>query len=86
MVDYYMIQIQTMMGERREINVSSEMTVADLKYLIVLQLDIGVFPDDQILMFNSSELKEDEKTLGEYGIEELDTLMLMVRIESGLMW
>ena len=58
----------------------------DLKLKIMLAM--GIFPDDMILIFHDVELKEEEKTLEEYGIgagEDMDTILLMIKTRSGLM-
>ena len=73
-----------MMGQIIEFDVTSETPLIELRLMIFM--DIGILPEDQILMFNNTELKDEEKTLGEFGIEDMDTVMLMVRLNTGLMW
>ena len=73
-----------MMGEIIELNVTSETPLIELRLMIFM--DLGLLPEDQILMFNNRELKDEEKCLGEFGIEDMDTVMLMVRLETGLIW
>ena len=73
-----------MMGEIIELKVTSETPLIELRLMIFM--DLGLLPEDQILMFNNRELQDEEKCLGEFGIEDMDTVMLMVRLETGLMW
>ena len=46
--------------------------------------EMGIFPDDMILIHGDVELKDEDKTLEEHGIgEHMDTILLI--IDTGLM-
>ena len=80
------VQIKTMMGNTEEFQLRRGCTLMDLKLKIMLAM--GIFPDDMILIFHDVELKDEEKTLEEYGIgtgEDMDTILLMIKTRSGLM-
>ena len=57
----------------------------ELKFKIMLEM--GILPEDMVLIFHKTELKDDEKTLKEYGIgigEDIDTILLMLKTRTGL--
>ena len=78
----FTLLVQTMMGETHYYKVDSQTLLMDLRLFIFLDLDI--FPEDQILLFNNKELLGEEKMLGEFGLtKDKNKVMLMVRIQSG---
>ena len=57
----------------------------ELKFKIMLEMVI--LPEDMVLIFHNTELKDDEKTLKEYGIgigKDIDTILLMLKTRTGL--
>ena len=70
------------MGETHYYKVDSQTLLMDLRLFIFLDLDI--FPEDQILLFNNKELLGEEKMLREFGLtKDKNKVMLMVKIHSG---
>ena len=79
------VQIKTMMGKTVEFQLRNGCSLLDLKLKIMLEM--GIFPDDMVLIFRDNELKNEDKTLEEYGIgEDMDTILLMIKTRTGLMW
>ena len=80
------VQIKTMMGKTVEFQLRSGCSLMELKLKIMLEM--GIFPDDMVLIFRDNELKDEDKTLEEYGIgigEDVDTILLMIKTRTGLM-
>ena len=80
------VQIKTMMGKTVEFQLRNGCSLLDLKLKIMLEM--GIFPDDMVLIFRDNELKDEDKTLEEYGIgigEDVDTILLMIKTRTGLM-
>ena len=79
------VQIKTMMGKTVDFQFRRGCTLMELKFKIMLEM--GILPEDMVLIFHDTELKDDEKTLKEYGIgigEDIDTILLMLKTRTGL--
>ena len=73
------------MGKTVDFQFRRGCTLMELKLKIMLEM--GILPDDMVLIFHDTELKDDEKTLKEYGIgigEDIDTILLMLKTRTGL--
>ena len=80
------VQIETMMGKTVEFQVRRGCLLMELKLKIMLEM--GIFPEDMVLIFHNNELKDEDKSLEEYGIglgEDMDTIFLMIKTSTGLM-
>ena len=74
------------MGQTVEFQCRNGCTLLELKLKIMLEM--GMFPDDMVLIFRDNELKDEDKTLEEYGIgigEDMDTILLMIKTRTGLL-
>ena len=58
-------------------------TVLQLKMMI--HQEIGMFPDQQVLMYQNEELDDDD-TLNMYGIEDGATINLFPKVASGFVF
>ena len=73
--------VKTMMGETHTVQISGASTVLQLKMKI--QQLLGMFPDQQVLMYQNEELDDDDDTIDSYGIEEEATIHLFPKVASG---
>ena len=69
-----------MMGETHSVQISEDIPVLQLKMMI--HQEIGMFPDQQVLMYQNEEL-ENEDTIDSYNIEEGATINLFPKVASG---
>ena len=72
--------VKTMMGETHSVQTSGASTVLQLKMKI--HQILGMFPDQQVLMFLEEELDDDD-TLDSYNIQEGATIKLFPKVASG---
>ena len=75
--------VKTMMGETHSVQISGTGTVLQLKLKIHQQL--GMFPDQQVLMYQNEEL-DDEDTLDSYNIQDGATINLFPNLASGFVF
>ena len=73
--------VKTMMGETHSVQISGASTVLQLKMKI--QQLLGMFPDQQVLMYRNEELDDDDDTIDSYDIEEGATINLFPKVASG---
>ena len=79
--DFAMIVfVKTMMGETHSVQISEDIPVLQLKMMI--HQEIGMFPDQQVLMYQNEELDDDD-SLNMYGIEDGATINLFPKVASG---
>ena len=74
------------MGKTVEFQLRSGCSLMELK--LKLMLEMGIFPEDMVLICRDNELKDEDKTLEEYGIgigEDRDTILLIIKTRTGLM-
>ena len=74
------IFVKTMMGETHPVQIMGSSTVLQLKMMI--HLELGMLPDQQVLMFQQEEL-DDEDTLDSYNIQDGSTINLFPNLASG---
>ena len=74
------ISVKTMMGETHTFTVTESITVFQLKMMI--HLELGMFPDQQVLMYQEEELDDDD-TLDSYNIQDGSTINLFPNLASG---
>ena len=72
--------VKTMMGETHSVQTSGASTVLQLKMKI--HQILGMFPDQQVLMFLEDELDDDD-TLDSYNIDEVATIKIFLKVASG---
>ena len=70
-----LVLVKTLTGKTFDLLVMNSDTVSNVKTKI--QENEGIQPDQQILMFNGNQLKDDEHTLADYGIENQSLLYLL---------
>ena len=75
--------VKTMMGETHSVQISEDIPVLQLKMMI--HQEIGMFPDQQVLMYQNEELN-DEDTLDMYNIEDGATINLFPKVASGFVF
>ena len=79
------VQIKTMMGQTLEFQLRRDSSLLELKLNIMLEM--GIFPEDMVLVFHETELKDENQSLEDYGIgigEDMDTLLLMIKTRTGI--
>ena len=82
--DFAMIVfVKTMMGETHSVQIFEAWTVLQLKMMI--HQEIGMFPDQQVLMYQNEEL-DDEDTLDMYIIEDGANINLFPKVASGFVF
>ena len=75
--------VKTMMGETHSVQISEASTVLQLKMMI--HQEIGMFPDQQVLIQQNEELDDDD-TLDMYNIEDGATINLFPKVASGFVF
>ena len=75
--------VKTMMGETHSVQIFEASTVLQLKMMI--HQEIGMFPDQQVLMYQNEEL-DDEDTLDMYIIEDGANINLFPKVASGFVF
>lgn len=73
------LYIKTLTGKTITIRIELFATVEDLKYRI--QDMEGIPPDQQRLVFNGIELKDDTKRLKDHNVQKDNTLHLVLRLQ-----
>ena len=76
--------VKTMMGETHSVQISEASTVLQLKMMI--HQEIGMFPDQQVLMYQNEELDDDDDTLDMFNIEDGATINLFPKVASGFVF
>ena len=80
------VQIKTMMGQTMEFQLRRGCCLLELKLNIMLEM--GIFPEDMVLVFHDTELSDENQSLEYYGIgigEDMDTVLLMIKTRTGLL-
>ena len=75
--------VKTMMGETQSVQISEDIPVLQLKMMI--HQEIGMFPDQQVLMYQNEELDDDD-TLDMHNIEDGATINLFPKVASGFVF
>ena len=75
--------VKTMMGETHSVQISEYIPVLQLKMMV--HHEIGMFPDQQVLMYQNEEL-DDEDTLDMHNIEDGVTINLFPKVASGFVF
>ena len=75
--------VKTMMGETHSVQISEDIPVLQLKMMI--HQEIGMFPDQQVLMYQNEELDDDD-TLDMHNIEYWATINLFPKVASGFVF
>ena len=75
--------VKTMMGETHSVQISEDIPVLQLKMMI--HQEIGMFPDQQVLMYQNEELVYDD-TLDMHNIEDGATINLFPKVASGFVF
>ena len=75
--------VKTMMGETHSVQISEDIPVLQLKMMI--HQEIGMFPDQQVLMYQNEELDDDD-TLDMHNIEDGATINLFPKVASGFVF
>lgn len=80
-INYMRITIKTLQNNRTTLRLKPNDTIEEIK--TKLQENIGIFPDQQCLIFEGDELQND-RTVHEYGIKEDSIVHLIERPKSGV--
>ena len=75
--------VKTMMGETHSVQIFEASTVLQLK--MIIHQEIGMFPDQQVLMYQNEELDDDD-TLDMHNIEDGATINLFPEVASGFVF
>lgn len=73
--------IQGVTGETVSIDVTSTTKILDLKRKI--QIEYGLNPEDQALVFANHQLNDDTKAVAEYGIVADSTIVVVAKLKGG---
>ena len=78
-----LVFVKTMMGETHSVQISEDIPVLQLKMMI--HQEIGMFPDQQVLMYQNEELDDDD-TLDMFNIEDGASINLFPKVASGFVF
>ena len=81
-----LVFVKTMMGETISVQIFEDSTgIVVLQDKMMIHQEIGMFPDQQVLMYQNEELDDDD-TLNMYGIEDGATINLFPKVASGFVF
>lgn len=73
--------IQGVTGETVSVDVTSKNKILDLKKKI--EIEYGLNPADQALVFANQQLNDDTKEVSEYGIIKDSTIVVVAKLKGG---
>ena len=81
-----LVFVKTMIGKTISVQIFEDSTViVVLQIKMMIHQEIGMFPDQQVLMYQNEELDDDD-THDKYNIEDGATINLIPKVASGFVF